>query len=522
MGRISVVIERLRIRVNLIRIGALTSKSYAFIARPWELEKVNIVDYFDSFGSSATAELRGFDLVRILPRINNKVNEEWLTDRARFFFDGLRYQRLLQPLIKKNLRFVPVSWEFVKNFFLNLFRVISMKQFKNDLFPAFFFNFLIGEADDLLRSVALKVVAQRSGNATFHSFSQVGFFGSYIDSINHFFLPSIEELEEAGLIIIAGFDLRFELPLLLVKIRGLIEKNNLKVIFFGTNPANLNLRHYYGGSSFNDLLNFFVGKHRLSRKLIFEFKRSFCFLSFEFAQRIDMALVNSLVVNKLQLVVVFPYLGLTKLNQAIAGLFSTFKTWSWNSENDCSEGLLSLTLISSNNEFKLTSLSLANSFLVYLGSHGDSFSAACDMILPSSLIYERINCYVNMFYQYQVSSFVYAPKRLVRDSLAFFFFLNKVFFFEFISIYDSSKEFLAQFLFTHLGLSGIHDFFNKNMFALEYSNSFFNNCFVSSSFSYFSHFLSNSYVLDSFSKNSRVLSLAALERTLEYSNNYKY
>src|SRR5690606_39229930 len=145
------------------QIGALTSKPYAFIARPWELEKVNVVDYFDSFGSSAIAELRGFDLVRILPRINNKVNEEWLTDRARFFFDGLRYQRLLLQLLKKKFGFVPVSWGFVKDFFLNLSRIVSKKQFNGDIVPSFRFNFATGEADDLFRQVALKIITQRSG-----------------------------------------------------------------------------------------------------------------------------------------------------------------------------------------------------------------------------------------------------------------------------------------------------------------------------------------------------------------------
>lgn len=414
-----------KIKLNIFKqIGALTSKPYAFIARPWELEKINVVDYFDSFGSSAVAELRGFDLVRILPRINNKVNEEWLTDRARFYFDGLRYQRLLFPLLKKSFGFIPVSWEFVKNFFLNLFRIVSKKHFNEDLFPSFFFNFLTGEADDLFRQTILKVVAQRSGNFTFYSQLQSNFSFSGVDSISHFFLPSVEFLEESGLIVIAGFDLRFELPLFLVKIRSLVEKNNLKVVFFGANAANLNIRHLYGGSLVSDFLDFFMGKHKLSRRLFFEFKRSFCFMSSEFSMKLDMLSFNSVLTSKMQFFTVFPFLGLTKLNQAVLGLFNTFKTLNWNCENDCVTGLLSLTLVSSNNELKLSSFLTGNSFLVYVGSHGDFSSTNCDMILPSSLLYERVNYYVNMFYQYQISSFVYAPKRSVRDSLFFFFFFK--------------------------------------------------------------------------------------------------
>ncbi len=69
-------------------MGALTSKPYAFVARSWEVERVDCIDFFDVFGSSLFVELRGFDVVRVLPKINYLVNGEWLSDRARSFFDG--------------------------------------------------------------------------------------------------------------------------------------------------------------------------------------------------------------------------------------------------------------------------------------------------------------------------------------------------------------------------------------------------------------------------------------------------
>lgn len=502
------------------KIGALTSKSYAFVARPWELEKINVVDYFDSFGSSAVAELRGFDLVRILPRVNHKVNEEWLTDRARFFFDGLRYQRLLFPLVRKSFGFVPISWEFVKNFFLNLYRIVSKKNFNNDLFSTFFFNVATGEADDLFRQLTLKMLAQRSGNFTFYSPLRSGFFLASVDSINQFLLPSIDSLEDVGLLIIGGFDLRFELPLLLVKVRSLVEKGSLKVIFFGSNSANLKVRHTYGGSSFEDLLCFFVGKNKLSRKLVVESKRSFCFLSFEFSQKLDLVAMNSIFKDKVKFSTVFSYLGLYKLNQIMVGLANTFKSSALNVENNSVGGLLSLSLISSNNEVKLGLDSTVNSFVLYVGSHGDFASKFSSMIIPSSLIYERVNYYINMFSQYQLSAFVYAPKRSIRDSLFFFFFLNKILFSEWVNSYDTLKDLLVRFVFTHLGVHTICDFFNSNVFQLNYFVSSENGCFITSYMSYFSNFLSNSYIIDSFSKNSRVLSIAALDQTVVRSSVY--
>lgn len=493
------------------KIGALTSKSYAFVARPWELEKINVVDYFDSFGSSAVAELRGFDLVRILPRVNSKVNEEWLTDRARFFFDGLRYQRLLFPLLRKSFGFVPISWEFVKNFFLNLYRIISKKNFNNELFSTFFFNITTGEADDLFRQLTLKVLAQRSGNSTLYSTLKSGFFLANTDSLNQYLLPSIDSLEDIGLLIIGGLDLRFELPLLLVKVRSLVEKRRLKVILFGANPTNLNFQHVYGGSSVEDLLSFFSGKSKLSRKLFFEKKPSFCFLSFEFSQKLDLALLSSIFTNKVRFTTVFSYLGLHKINQITIGLVNTFKTLAWNIENNDIGGLLSLSLFSSANEFKLLPNLVANSFILYVGSHGDFASKFSNMVIPSSLIYERINYYMNMFSQYQISAFVYAPKRSVRDSLFFFFFLNKIFFSECINIYDTLRDSLVRFMFTHLGVYSVCDFFNSNIFQLPLFIGWCSKYFVTSYMGYFSNFLSNSYIVDSFSKNSRVLSIAALE-----------
>jgi NADH-quinone oxidoreductase subunit G len=502
------------------KIGALTSKSYAFVARPWELEKINVVDYFDSFGSSAVAELRGFDLMRILPRVNHKVNEEWLTDRARFFFDGLRYQRLLFPLIRKSFGFVPISWEFVKNFFLNLYRIIPKKNFNNDLFSTFFFNAASGEADDLFRQLTLKVLAQRSGNFTFYSSVRSGFFLANVDSVNQFLLPSIDSLEETGLLIIGGFDLRFELPLLLVKVRSLVEKGSLKVIFFGVNSANLKVRHVYGGSSFEDLLCFFAGKHKLSRKLFFEPKMSFCFLSFEFSQKLDLIAMNNIFTDKVKFTTVFSHLGLYKLNQIMIGLTNTFKSLAWNAENNSIGGLLSLSLLSSNNEVKLLPYSILNSFVLYVGSHGDFASKFSSMVIPSSLIYERVNYYINMFSQYQISAFVYAPKRSVRDSLFFFFFLNKVFFSECVNIYDTLKDSLIKFVFIHLGVHSVCDFFNENVFQLSHFVSLGSGRFITSYMVYFSNFLSNSYIIDSFSKNSRVLSIAALEQKASHPSVY--
>src|SRR6185312_11614946 len=106
-------------------MGALTSKPYAFTARPWELRSFKGVDCFDSLGSSIRIDLRGLEIMRILPRINESLNEEWITDRVRFSYDALRKQRITAPLLKKSKEvFSKIDWAYtyavlIKRFLLN-------------------------------------------------------------------------------------------------------------------------------------------------------------------------------------------------------------------------------------------------------------------------------------------------------------------------------------------------------------------------------------------------------------------
>jgi NADH dehydrogenase (ubiquinone) Fe-S protein 1 len=97
--------------VDLCPVGALTSKPYAFHARPWELKNTESIDVLDAVGSNIRVDSRGVQVMRIQPRTNDDVNEEWISDKARYAYDGLRFQRLTVPLIKRGDRFDSASWE---------------------------------------------------------------------------------------------------------------------------------------------------------------------------------------------------------------------------------------------------------------------------------------------------------------------------------------------------------------------------------------------------------------------------
>src|SRR2546428_1139793 len=96
--------------VDLCPVGALTSKPFAFQARPWELTKTESIDVMDAVGSAIRVDSRGREVMRILPRVNEQVNEEWISDKTRFIWDGLRTQRLDRPYVRKNGKLFPASW----------------------------------------------------------------------------------------------------------------------------------------------------------------------------------------------------------------------------------------------------------------------------------------------------------------------------------------------------------------------------------------------------------------------------
>ena len=114
--------------IDLCPVGALTSKPYAFRARPWELGHFETVDVLDGLGSNIRVDARGMQVMRILPRLNDDVNEEWINDKTRFACDGLSTQRLTTPLIRRDDNFQPVTWEQALVEIGNKYRELSPKE----------------------------------------------------------------------------------------------------------------------------------------------------------------------------------------------------------------------------------------------------------------------------------------------------------------------------------------------------------------------------------------------------------
>ncbi len=194
--------------IDLCPVGALTSKPYAFTARPWELKKTDSIDALDAVGTNIRIDSRGPEVLRILPRINNDVNEEWLGDKSRFFVDGLKRRRLDRPWVRRGGKLVPASWA-------EAFEAIAERV--QDL-PGERIGAVAGDLCDAESMLALKELMASLGSANLDCRQD----GARLDASRrdfYLFNSSIAGIEEADALLLVGSNPRHEAPVLNARIR---------------------------------------------------------------------------------------------------------------------------------------------------------------------------------------------------------------------------------------------------------------------------------------------------------------
>jgi NADH dehydrogenase (ubiquinone) Fe-S protein 1 len=233
--------------IDLCPVGALTSKPYAFMARPWELKRTESVDVLDAVGSNIRIDTRGSEVMRILPRLNDDINEEWISDKTRFACDGLKRQRLTTPLFKEGNQFIPVSWKDA------LMKVSDAMQKVNG-------KDMVGIAGQLVDAeslVALKDLFNRmdSENLQMESLSSTPNGLSDIRS-NYVLNGTIPGIEEADVLLLIGTNPRHEAPIINTRIRKSYLHNNLEIGLIGEkSELNYEFQHLgLNASSLDDLL----------------------------------------------------------------------------------------------------------------------------------------------------------------------------------------------------------------------------------------------------------------------------
>lgn len=238
--------------IDLCPVGALTSKPYEFKARPWELKKTESIDVMDAVGSNIRVDSRGQTVHRILPRLSEDINEEWLADKSRFACDGLSRQRLTRPLLRTvdGNGFVEISWE--KAFGVLLQQVQHLKSLHPDMSPIV--KGIVGAFADVESMLALKDLWNRAFNSELlytdgHPFSADS---ALIDlRANYIFNSGIREIEKADMILIIGSNPKKEAPILNARIR--------KAYLAGADVGlvgpqlSLNYEYFHIGSCISDL-----------------------------------------------------------------------------------------------------------------------------------------------------------------------------------------------------------------------------------------------------------------------------
>ena len=234
--------------IDLCPVGALTSKPYAFAARSWELKSIESIDTLDAVCSNIRVDIRGYEILRVLPSTNEELNESWLNDKSRFSFDGLKRQRLCDPLLRRNGGFVQISW-------LEAFNVINdkLKTSKPQI------NGLVGPQADLESSFMLKILLSFFGktnilNNNYNMLEHTDFESSYK------FNSKIKGIENCDVCVLIGVDPRKEASILNLKLRKHYLNSNFKVANFGS-VLNLTFPCLHLGSSSTDILKFTKGQH---------------------------------------------------------------------------------------------------------------------------------------------------------------------------------------------------------------------------------------------------------------------
>lgn len=207
--------------IDLCPVGALTNKPYSFVARPWELRRVDSIDVLDALGSNISVSTRTGEVLRIVPRENDSINEEWLADKSRFACDGLKRQRLITPLLRVDGELKPVDWEsalvaVAKNLQRSQGQIAAVAGSLADVESLVALKDLLARLDSNLLCTETNLPKQSAGNRS-----------TYV--LN----TPLADIEEADWVLLVGTNPRYEAPLLNTRLRKGYVHNETNIAVIG-------------------------------------------------------------------------------------------------------------------------------------------------------------------------------------------------------------------------------------------------------------------------------------------------
>jgi NADH-quinone oxidoreductase subunit G len=377
--------------IDLCPVGALTSKPYAFKARSWELRKIESIDVLDAVGSNIRVDYRGREVMRILPKANDLINEEWISDKTRFSYDGLMLQRLDKPYIKKDGKLVAVTWD----------EALKVIKDKISATQPSKIGAIIGDMVDCESMVAIKDLMNKIGSKHIDS-RQDGIKISHANRANYLFNTTIAGIEQSDLCILIGANPRFEASLVGARLRkrklmggftvasiGEIDDQTYKIENLGNNTKVieelLSGNHPFCEKIKNATNPMIIVGNKILQQDKGEELYNNCLL---LAEKYNFIQDNWNGFNIL-------HLAASRVGALDLGLTPKLGGMSVYQQLDAaSKGELQVIYLLGADEIDVSKLQ--NTFVIYQGHHGDKGAHCADVILPAAAYTEKNATYVNL------------------------------------------------------------------------------------------------------------------------------
>ena len=372
--------------VDLCPVGALTSKPYVFEARPWELKKTETIDVMDAIGSNIRVDTYDWEVKRILPIINEDINEEWISDKTRYACDGLLNQRLDAPFIKYNGKFEKASWEEV-------YKIIKSKldNTSKDKVCGF-----VGDLTNMETAYIFKEFFDRTLDIQNYESRSDNRFTDTSKRENYLFNSTINGIEDADFIFLIGTNPRFEATILNARIRKSYLNNNTQIVSLN-DLGDLTYPYESLDGQTQTLKDIFDGNHNISKQIIGAKKPMIVLgeslLNINSSKYFFNKIKEFLIKNK-KVSEEWNPLNVLSCDAATVGNYDLGLV---NEDNNLLKDL-------QNHKFDIVYLigqdnlnfDKKDEFIIYQGSHGDKGAEIADIILPGSAYTEQDGYFTNL------------------------------------------------------------------------------------------------------------------------------
>ncbi len=395
--------------IDLCPVGALTSKPYAFNARPWELRKTESVDVMDGLGSNIRVDAKGDAVMRIMPVINEEVNEEWLSDKSRFIWDGLARQRLDRPYVRKDGKLTAVNWG-------EAFGAVKTALSA----PADKIGFIAGDLIEVEQAKAALDLARALGVQNTDCRPAGASYGTDGVRERYIFNPTLLGVEEADALLLIGTNPRKEAAVWNARIRKAWLWNDLKVGVIGE-PADLTFDYEHLGKG-PDALNGLFGRDSEMAEALRNAEKPMIIVGESVLAREDgQAILAAAHDYALEIQAIKEdWAGFGVLHTA-AGRVGALDVGFIPGEGGADSatilggGMETVVLLGAD-EVDLSKTS--NATVIYVGSHGDAGASKADIILPAAAYTEMASTYVNTEGRVQMTRRAVQPKGEAREGWA--------------------------------------------------------------------------------------------------------